>query len=163
MSSSDTELKLREAVAPDVTLLFNWANDEAVRNNSISQEPITWENHVNWFNSKLIDLNTKILILENDYVSIGQMRLVLQDGSWTINYSIDKSYRGKGYGKKIVLLSLEKYPSAPFRAVVKKDNIASQKVFESLGFMSMYSADENLCLYEYQPGTNNDTKTVNKK
>jgi UDP-2,4-diacetamido-2,4,6-trideoxy-beta-L-altropyranose hydrolase len=158
VSGSDTELKLREAVAADVTLLFNWANDEEVRNNSISQEPIIWDNHVNWFNSRLIDPNTKMLILESNYVPVGQMRLVLLDGCWTINYSIDKSYRGKGYGKKIVLLSLEKHPSVPFRAVVKKSNIASQKVFEDIGFISEYSTDENLCLYEYKPGTNINTK-----
>ena len=154
MKNNNRGLTLREAVAEDAKLLFDWANDEAVRNNSINQQPIAWEDHINWFSSKLNDINTIMLILENDHVSVGQMRIALQDGYWTINYSIDKNYRSMGYGKQIVKLSIEKYPSYLFRAVVKKNNIASKKVFEGLGFKEVYSADDSLYLYEYHQDKN---------
>jgi len=150
LNTYGTGLKLRDAAYGDAKLLFDWANDESVRNNSINQEPITWENHLNWFREKLNDTGTKILILENNDLPVGQMRVVMQEGCWTINYSVDKNFRGKGYGKKIVLLTLEKYPGDSFRATVKKENIASKKVFENLGFKSLHSDNDSLCLYEYR-------------
>ncbi|MDB5275547.1 MAG: family acetyltransferase [Ferruginibacter sp.] len=149
MNNNNARLRLREAVDGDAKLLFYWANDDAVRNNSINQQPILWDDHIDWFNSKLNDANISMLILENDHVPVGQIRIALQDGCWNINYSIDRNYRGMGYGKQIVKLSIEKYPSYSFRAVVKKVNTASKKVFESLGFKSVYSADDSLYLYEH--------------
>jgi spore coat polysaccharide biosynthesis predicted glycosyltransferase SpsG len=42
-------LRLRRVRAEDVELLWQWANDPAVRRASFSQQSITWDEHVRWF------------------------------------------------------------------------------------------------------------------
>ncbi len=128
------KLSLREAVIKDAELLFNWANEINVRTNSINQEPVIWENHLKWFTKKLNDSETKILILTFEDILLGQIRIDLIDNFWNIDYSIDYQFRGKGLGKDIVRLLLNKYEDYKFKATVKKKNKASLKVFTNLGF-----------------------------
>lgn len=128
------KLSLREADIKDAELLFNWANEINVRANSINQEPIIWENHLKWFTKKLNDSETKILILISEDKLLGQIRIDLVDSYWNIDYSIDNQFRGKGLGKEIVRLVLNKYEDYKFKATVKKQNKASIKVFANLGF-----------------------------
>lgn len=128
------KLSLREADIKDAELLFNWANEINVRTNSINQEPIIWENHLKWFSKKLNDSETKILILISEDKLLGQIRIDLVDSYWNIDYSIDNQFRGKGLGKEIVKLVLNKYEDYKFKATVKKQNKASIKVFANLGF-----------------------------
>lgn len=128
------KLSLREADIKDAELLFNWANEINVRTNSINQEPIIWENHLKWFTKKLNDSETKILILISEDKLLGQIRIDLVDSYWNIDYSIDNQFRGKGLGKEIVKLVLNKYEDYKFKATVKKQNKASIKVFANLGF-----------------------------
>jgi RimJ/RimL family protein N-acetyltransferase len=57
-----------------------------------------------------------------------------------INYSIDAKYRNRGLGKKIVALGiikiLEDVPALEnVTALVKNNNIASTRIFNSLGFI----------------------------
>ena len=47
----DEEIYLRLVDDKDMKLLFDWRNDEVVRKNSFSTEPIDWEEHVSWFNA----------------------------------------------------------------------------------------------------------------
>ncbi|MBI4644486.1 MAG: UDP-2,4-diacetamido-2,4,6-trideoxy-beta-L-altropyranose hydrolase, partial [Deltaproteobacteria bacterium] len=48
-------ITLRAAVKDDCRMLWEWANDPEVRKNSFSSDPIPWEQHVSWFESKLRD------------------------------------------------------------------------------------------------------------
>lgn len=140
---------LREATMDDAELLFNWANEISVRNNSINQEPIIWENHLKWFTAKLKNPSTRffILIFENELV--GQIRIDLTDGYWTIDYSIDTQFRGKGLGKEMVRFLLSKYESYKFRATVKKQNKASINVFVNLGFKKVQIENDDFDYFEY--------------
>jgi len=45
-------LHLVEAASKDAELIYNWANDPEVRNNAVNNEPIIYENHLEWFNKK---------------------------------------------------------------------------------------------------------------
>lgn len=143
------ELYLREAVVKDAELLFNWANEINVRRNSISQEPIIWENHLKWFAKKLNDPDSKILILVSGDEFLGQIRIDLIDSYWNIDYSIDNQFRGKGLGKEIVKLLINKFESYQFRATVKKQNIASKKVFDNLGFKKLPIDSDGFDYFEY--------------
>ena len=79
---------------------------------------------------------SKIFILSLSNREIGQIRFDrLEDSNWLINYSIDKNFRGQGYGSKIVELAINSFKKASkFTAKVKKSNPASTKVFRKLGF-----------------------------
>ena len=140
---------LRNADLEDAELLFNWANDKAVRNNSINQEPIIWENHLKWFESKLNTSETKILILESDDQSLGQIRIDFVEDYWIIDYSIDNQFRGNGLGKEIVRLLLKKFEAYKFKATVKKENQASIGVFNNLGFRKLLVENNHFYYFEY--------------
>jgi len=131
-----TKLILREVTAEDVYQLFNWTNDKTVRENSFSVESIKWQDHLDWFNNKLNSDRSKIFILTQENDSIGQIRFdLIEDESWLINYSIDKNFRGSGYGSKIVEMAIKSFSnSTKLTAKVKKSNLASARVFQKLGF-----------------------------
>ena len=71
--------------------------------------------------------------------AIGQIRADEQEReSYLITYSIGREHRSSGYGIQIIhLLEVEmmkKNKSVKVKACVKKDNIASQKIFEYNGY-----------------------------
>ena len=152
-SSKNISLKFKELLQPrlrevsklDCLKLFQWVNEEEAILNSLTQEPVRWEDHVNWFNNKLASQSTKIFVLENDNAALGQIRFDIKNHYWEISFSIDKQYRGKGYGKLIIEEGLKKI-SGPVRAIVKKKNTPSIKVFENLGFQKSSLNDD---LIEY--------------
>lgn len=131
-----SKLILREASDHDAHLLFKWANDKVVRENSFSQEQIEWSNHLKWFNSRIKSEKTKIFILGFNNINAGQIRFDLkEDNYWLIDYSIDINLRGKGYGLKIIEMGMKSFPiPAKFMANVKRLNLPSIKVFQRLKF-----------------------------
>lgn len=143
------KLSLREADIKDSESLFNWANEINVRTNSINQEPIVWEKHLKWFTKKLNDSETKFLILASEDKLLGQIRIDLVDSYWNIDYSIDNQFRGKGLGKEIVRLLINKFESYKFKATVKKQNKASINVFVNLGFKKMQIESDDFDYFEY--------------
>lgn len=140
---------LREANEDDVKLLFNWVNENEVRANSISQKLISWEDHLKWFNEKINSPVTKIFILVYNTNPVGQIRIDKKDSRLEIDYSIDKVFRGKGFGKKIVSLLLKKFDKDRFRAIVKKENQASVSIFTVLGFTLINSESNEYLVFEY--------------
>ena len=129
-------------------LLFNWANDIDVRKNAINKDPILWESHINWFETKLNNPKSKIFIFEKNKEPLGQIRIDQMDNDmWEIDYSIANIHRGKGFGYFMTKSLIRLFPNTQFRAIVKTDNIASQKVFVKLGFKYKERANDNLIEY----------------
>lgn len=130
-------LILRPVSKCDCKLLFEWANEKDVRANSISNRTIDWLDHQVWFNNKLNSSDSIILILEENDILIGQIRFDrVRENQWVIDYSVDKEFRGRGYGKILVKQALQFFPNsnAKFIAYTRQDNIASQKVFKEMSF-----------------------------
>ncbi|AOR22914.1 GNAT family N-acetyltransferase [Clostridium taeniosporum] len=128
-------IKLRNVNKDDCRLLYNWVNDEQVRKSSFKTKKIVYDEHKNWFEEKLNSNNTKIFILEESKQNIGQIRIEIDGSSALIDYSIDKKYRGKGYGIKIIeIIEKEIKKKLPqistLEAIVKLNNIISQRCFE---------------------------------
>lgn len=131
-----SKLILREATEHDSHLLFKWANDKTVRENSFSQEQIKWSSHLKWFNSRIKSEKTRIFILGFNKINAGQIRFDLkEDNYWHIDYSIDIDQRGRGYGLKIVEMGIKSFPiPVKLMAKVKHLNLPSIKVFQRLKF-----------------------------
>ncbi len=129
---------LRMASHVDCDLIYKWVNDDQVRSNSIDTSIIHYDNHLEWFNSKLMTNDSKIFVMNFFAIPVGQIRFEKKGNYWLIDYSIDKSYRGKGFGQVLIELGLLKFPSTTnFIAQVKDHNLPSIKVFEKLGFMQV--------------------------
>lgn len=141
--------QIREANTNDAKLLFHWVNDPEVRESALNSNLIDWPNHSNWFNKKLNSANAQIYIAEGfSHYPLGQARIELKNGVWLIDYSIDKSFRGLGLGHKMIAEMIMQNPQKNFIAEVKLENIASQLVFEKLGF-ELEEVTEKIRRYRY--------------
>ncbi|WP_029032967.1 GNAT family N-acetyltransferase [Salinimicrobium terrae] len=134
-------LNIRKATEEDCSLLFKWVNNEDVRKNVLNPERINWTKHESWFRKKIDDPNSVIYILEKDNYPIGQVRYDRnEEDFWDIDFFIDPNFRSLGFGKKIIELTLGEITGS-VRALVKKDNVVSRKVFEKLGFQGLESKE----------------------
>jgi RimJ/RimL family protein N-acetyltransferase len=132
-------------------LLFKWANDETVRKNAFNIRKISYEEHKKWFKNKIESPNTFIYICYiNKEIPIGQIRIDIEDGIGIIDYSIDKEYRGQGYGTKLLEEIVKKLKNEDKGIImlvgkVKMENIPSQRAFEKAG----YRCDKQKDFVEY--------------
>ena len=122
----------------DMRLYWVWANDKMVRQNANNKKYIDWENHINWFEDKLIDKNCSLyLVLANGF-PIGQVRFENEGDRTRIDYSIAKQFRGRKMGKRILSKAINEFHKNNNNRIifgeVLLDNIASAKTFSSLGF-----------------------------
>lgn len=141
-------ISLRRATSDDYILLFQWLNDSEVRKNSFSQEIVKLENHIKWFQSKLKDDKNNIFIVMKDKIEVGQIRVEIDNDVGTISYSIDSNYRGQGIGTEILNLIKLEFEDIKLIGYVKKDNIASIKVFEKAGYKKVEYNDFIEFIYE---------------
>lgn len=134
---------LRRATEKDSELLYQWANDDAVRVNSFSTAKINYEEHRKWYQELLADNKRQQYIYIYDNESIGQIRLAINGKSAEVGYSIQADRRCMGHGKIMLQLLVrqvkEDYPDVEqLIAKVKPDNAASQKVFLETRFVEQY-------------------------
>lgn len=153
LASHETPLQVRRARVSDEALLLEWANDPETRQNAFTMGQISQEEHHAWFNSRLRDIAAcSIFIVEtSDETPVGQVRLQrTQEKSYGVHYSLAKCFRGRKIGKNMLEVALKhfssKYPVENFVAYVKKENIASQKIFNQLNFSRHIDSDNNAIL-----------------
>ncbi len=145
-------LNLRKATGADAEILFRWRNEHETRANSFHTELIPYEEHVAWLKAALRNPSQEIYIFCDRDVPIGQVRLSVEGDSATISYSIDAAYRAKGYGHTMLRymekICADRGTPIILRGYVKKNNIASQVIFEKLGYTVVATSDMDCLLYE---------------
>lgn len=134
-----TALVLREANADDADRLYSWRNEAAVRENSFNTEVVGLETHRRWLDAKLgARRETRIWILIEDAVPVGQVRYDKRGAVAEISFSIDSRFRGRGLGAAILRMSAPRacheLTVREVRGLVKPHNIASIRAFERAGF-----------------------------
>ncbi len=138
-------IHLRKAEQNDCELLWDWANDPKVRQASFYSRPILWKEHKQWFTTKIKEIGSYIFIAENESgIPIGQIRFEISKSIANISYSVQKKYRGLGFGETILRVGIIKLvelinQSISFQGHVKPENIVSQKIFKKVGFSKMNS------------------------
>jgi RimJ/RimL family protein N-acetyltransferase len=145
-------MRLRRARIEDRRILWEWANDPAVRASSFSSDPISWETHVAWFAEKCAfdepaesarrsDQNKSLIWIAEDATgtAIGQIRFDFRpDGSCEVDVSIAPSMRGLGLASTVIRLGVQELrkeqSGGRVHALIKSTNVASLKAFEQAGF-----------------------------
>lgn len=130
-------LVLRSAAKSDIQHYFNWVNDPEVRRQSFRSEPITWDEHQDWFARKLASEDSLLYVLQAGSLPVGQIRFDCIGDEARIDYSLDPLVRGRGWAARLVALgvdSLRKAARFTLRAEVKASNEVSGAVFRRLGF-----------------------------
>jgi len=136
-------MNFRKPNIEDAYLYFKWANDSKVRSNSFKEDDISLDEHLIWFNEKLQDPNCELyLFYDENENPVGQVRIQIDfDNNSVINISIDKKYRGMGYGTILLENSTMDYFSRNLNdrinAYVKIENIGSKLIFEKTGYINL--------------------------
>jgi RimJ/RimL family protein N-acetyltransferase len=138
----------------DAELVLDWRNDPVTRAMSLDQEPVPLPQHLLWFRSALADPRRLLLIAERDGESIGMCRFDLEEESARAEVSINlaPAHRGSRLGGAVLrgaLRTLEQMRPGirDVIAVVRPENIASVRLFESVGFTRTGCADEETLRY----------------
>jgi RimJ/RimL family protein N-acetyltransferase len=132
-------ITFRMATQEDAMLYFNWANDVEVRKNSFHTTAISYEEHIRWFNAKLISGKCFFYLFSNiEGVPIGQVRIETYPEETVIGISLDGMFRGKGLSVKILRMATSHYlnwhPNEKIFAYIKCRNISSYKSFVAANF-----------------------------
>jgi UDP-2,4-diacetamido-2,4,6-trideoxy-beta-L-altropyranose hydrolase len=133
------ELQLRLCCETDCQLLFTWANDPDVRQASFHSDAVAWEGHQRWFSQKLLDPQSVIYIGETqEGEAVGVVRFHLEEDRAILSVSVAPEFRGSGWGRELITLATQTLTRSrsPRRveALVKPENRASIRLFESSGF-----------------------------
>ena len=133
-----TPLSLRPARASDVRLLYEWANDPAVRAVAYHPDPIPWPDHQAWFARRLASDDARLYVAEVEAEPVGQIRFDLDGPTAVLSVSLAAGARGQGLGTALIRAGVARvYADADVREVrayVRDDNPASARAFEKAGF-----------------------------
>lgn len=153
------DIKFRKATILDSKLCFDWATDPEARRYSYSRSEIKWDEHIQWFDRKIADPTCVYLIAELGDTPIGQVRFDLSNkemNTFVISYLIDRTWRGKGLGRFILLKAIEQLmlnrSVSKIIGFVQNSNIASIKAFSESGFEKKDSTEyPDSCRFELLP------------
>ncbi len=134
-------LELRKVVEGDIELLFELRNDVETRRQSFNSSSINYAEHKNWLSKKLVSKNCDFFIVIKEGMSVGQVRIELEEEIGIINYSIVKEQRGQGLGTEVLELLKQKYICRVLVGKVKKDNVASIRAFKKAGYVEYNRQD----------------------
>jgi len=154
LSSTGDFLSLRPAEASDEDLLLEWANEGSVRKSAFTTDLIDSNLHNTWFKKRLQSPDQcRIYIAElAGSHPIGQVRFERNTTGWSIDYSVDPLFRGRGFGKRMLAEAIELVADAkPARIYgeVKPENVPSLKVFDELGFIREQVASDRVVYSMY--------------
>lgn len=141
------EITYRDACFSDSKLLFDWINDISTRKNSLNKQPIKWKDHIKWFNLKLENKeDCKIYIFSKNF-PVGFLRLDRISEGFKISFSVDKNFRGKGIGFRMVNRIINDFSDFNFYAEVVKGNKKSNKIFMKNQF-KILETNKNYITYQ---------------
>lgn len=134
-----SDIVLRPVQKDDCTLLWEWASESEVRAASFSSEPIPWDQHVNWFNSKMSEENCIFYVAVNDEgTPVGQVRFDRESDEAVISVTVDNRYRGLGLGSLLIRKASQRLfdvtKISRIHAYIKRDNDASKRTFLNAGY-----------------------------
>ena len=146
------EFVLRPASFRDIENVFLLSNDTEVRKNSIHERKISWKEHVSWFNETLSNKKCMFFIAETeDEQCIGQIRFSIKGKECIVSISISEQFRGRHFGSKVLRKAMDSVSQQTYFAYIKESNIASQKMFERIGFQCVrYESINNTTYKVYQ-------------
>lgn len=133
-------MNIRKVTPEDKYLLLKWRNEYEERLNSFSLNLISVKEHNGWFEEKMKDSTVFMYIGSEKLLPVGQVRFDIIDDEVVIDISIDRLYRGKGYGTELLKLAIEEFnknfDESKLVAKIKPENHRSIRIFEKAGFIN---------------------------
>lgn len=134
-------LHVRQACLDDAEKLFEWRNADPVRKSARNSEPISWQQHLTWFEKKRATPESVLLVVETDRAPVGVLRYDRKDQPEVAEVSIYlvPSRIGKNWGGEM-LAAGDKWIAGfwpelrRIEACVLPRNSGSQRMFRDRGY-----------------------------
>jgi len=132
-------VNLRKAEEKDIEFLFKLRNEKYVYENSRVARKVGRDEHNNWSGPVIKGkTNKELFIIEYERERVGQLRLDYSKNEAEVSISIRAEFHGKGVGTRALLIAMvdtrNKHKVKVLSAEVNKNNPASQRLFEKVGF-----------------------------
>lgn len=150
-------LQLREASLDDSAFLLRLRNMEDSVRWSQSGKSVRKKEHERWMRQVVSSRSSRVFIGILAFPggppseAIGMVRLESAgEGEWRISIALDEPFRGKGLSRPLLSQALVQLrteltaPSIALVAHVHRENLASQALFRSLGFLETVDEREFL-------------------
>lgn len=144
-------LEVRRASQADSRDLWHWRNDPATRSASLTSDEVAWKHHTEWFDRILTHPESVIYIGESPGVletSVGMCRfdIVPAASSAEVSINLNPVHRGKRLSKELLATAIEKFHHdfttvSQLTAFIRESNVASKKLFTSVGFSRVSQTD----------------------
>ncbi|MCL5011092.1 MAG: GNAT family N-acetyltransferase [Patescibacteria group bacterium] len=134
------KIKLKKADFSDIEFLWHLRNSQPeVFRFFQTNRVIEWQEHVSWIMPIILGLNEKrLFVVCQNKTPIGQVRFDAKENQQAVvSIAILKEFQGRGVGKAALKLLIKQTKKAGMKtllAEIHQENIASQKLFEKLGF-----------------------------
>jgi RimJ/RimL family protein N-acetyltransferase len=141
---------IREAKTSDSREIFAWRNDLLSSSMSISNSKIDFKEHEKWYQGSLKDSKKKLYIgmIAEEKIGICRFDFNASENCAEVSINLNPEMRGKGLASKLLFYSMKKYREGnllQLKATIKKENIASIKIFKKCDFVQV---DENdICFF----------------
>ena len=133
------KISLRAAKLKDSREIWEWRNDPLTRAMSGNKSSIKYENHLEWFRSKLKNRNCSFYMGEALGINAGIVRIDIVKNIGEVSINMNPSVRGMSLAttllKDAVHSFFKKNSSVELVATIDKKNKASMKIFKNTGFI----------------------------
>ena len=128
---------LRPVSPADCQTVYKWQIHPDIRRFAHRSAPPSRSEHESWFADRLANPEEQYFLVELEGVPAGVLRLepyAGDDGDWLISILIAPMNQRKGVGRATLKLAHQLWPESTFVAEVLPENIASHKLFVSVGY-----------------------------
>lgn len=145
------QARLRKIKKEDCIDLYYWRNDIVTRRSCFNSKIISYRTHREWFKNSLANRQRYLYIVEDSKRGkIGVLRVDrLSPHVAEISINLAPNMRGKGYGAKLLQQMCRKFihgnQKIMFLARIKKENLASLRVFKKAGFNEVFTYRDAIC------------------
>lgn len=145
-------IRKAEKTEKDCYQIFMLSNESLVRKNSFNTGKIEYTSHVQWYEKAVSDDNLLFFLVFEGDAFVGQIRFKRESETseeCVISLSITKQFRGKGIALRFLAMGIQELKQnwvdiKESIAEVKKENIASSKLFEAAGFSIVKTGSVNI-------------------
>lgn len=135
----DTPVVLRPARADDCRNIFDWRNAAETRRHVFNPEPLSWEEHENWFRKSLRNQMRLLLIGEVAGAPIGVLRYDLEAPLGVVSIYLVPGSSGRGLGTRLLEAGTKwlraRHPEVTrIKAEIMPENLPSRRAFISAGY-----------------------------
>ncbi|MBA6253841.1 UDP-2,4-diacetamido-2,4,6-trideoxy-beta-L-altropyranose hydrolase [Colwellia sp. MB3u-55] len=153
------EIIFHAAKADDCELIYGWQSNKNIRKYFINPKTPSWLEHMQWYNTCLLDPNRILYLLHNDQgSSVGLLRLDqltknkcnTDIPTYEISIIIAPDHQGKGLAVSTLTNLSQLKQNATYMATIHNKNIQSQKAFTKAGFKKVSPSSYQLNVINFR-------------